>query len=228
MLPCKGCEKLDGYTPMELFHIVLYVKNNTESRLFLSVCFCSVNKKTHRRALMRKILLALVALSLFAAAPAHAQQAQKIGLINLQKLMLESAPAAEAKKKMEANFSAEKKEIDKKSEELKKMSEQLRLQSAALTPEAREDKKVEFVRLKRDLEDQARTFTRKVQAADAQIRQDILTVIAKACQEYGKKKGFAAIFDATHAGVAYADATLDVTSEVMVEVNRIWRAGAKN
>ncbi|MFV0422909.1 OmpH family outer membrane protein [Oleidesulfovibrio sp.] len=176
---------------------------------------------------MRKILLALVALSLFAAAPAHAQQPQKIGLINLQKLMLESAPAAEAKKKMEANFSAEKKEIDKKSEELKKMSEQLRLQSAALTPEAREDKKVDFVRMKRDLEDQARTFTRKVQAADAQIRQDILTVIAKACSEYGKKQGFAAIFDATHAGVAYADPALDVTSEVMVEVNRIWRAGAK-
>src|SRR6218665_1876903 len=129
---------------------------------------------------MRKILLAIIALSLFAAAPAQAAGPQKIGLINLKKLMLESEPAAEAKKKMEESFSAEKKEIDKKSEELKKMSEQLRLQADALTPEAREDKKVEFVRLKRDLEDQARTFTRKVQSADAQIRQDILTIIAKA------------------------------------------------
>ncbi len=175
---------------------------------------------------MRKILFGITALFLLFASPVQAVAAsQTIGLINLQKLLLESEPAAVVKQKMEEQFAAEKKELDGKSEQLKKMSEQIRLQAAALTPEAREDKKLEFMRVKREFEDRARAFTRKVQAADAQARQEILMMIAKACSEYGKKKKFDVILDAAHASVVFANPALDITDKIMVELNRIWRAG---
>lgn len=181
---------------------------------------------------MRSIFAACLALSVFAFASLFAVQnanaaETKFGLINLQKIIVESAPANDAKAAMEKKFAKPKAQLEKEGEALKKLSEQIRVQAAALSPAALEDKKVSFVRQQRDFEDKARAFTREVQAADGKFRQEILTIIAKVCADFGKKNGYTAIFDAANAGIMFADPALDVTKEIIAEVNKVWKTKSK-
>lgn len=175
---------------------------------------------------MRKILVLAVAVMLMASSTAMAAE-MKIGLVNMQKLATQSEAAQEAQKKMRATFGAEKDQLDKQAADLKKKADEMKAQSAALSPEAKEDKKVEFIRLKRDFEDKARVFARKVEGAEMRIRQEMAELIMKAASDFASKKGYTMVMDGASAGVIYADKAMDVTDEMLNEVNRVWRANKK-
>lgn len=175
---------------------------------------------------MRKILVFAVAAFLMAASTAMAADL-KVGIVNMQKLATQCEAAQEAQKKMKATFGPEKDQLDKQAADLKKRADEMKAQFAALSPEAKEDKKVEFIRLKRDFEDKARVFARKVEAAQMRIRQDMAEMIMKAASDYAAKKGFTVILDGAAAGVIHADKSLDVTDDMLIEVNRVWHAGKK-
>lgn len=174
----------------------------------------------------KALITAALAVCLMAGSVAHAADF-KIGVVNMQVIAMQSEPAQEAQKKMKSTFGPEKDQLEKTAKDLQKKAEDMKAQSAALSPEAKEDKKVEFIRLKRDLDDKTRAFARKVEAAEMRIRQDMAQIILKAAKEYGEKKGFAMIIDGASGGVIHAEKSLDVTNDVLAEVNRLWRAGAK-
>lgn len=173
---------------------------------------------------MRKFLLALLA-TLLLATPALA--AGKIGLVNMRGLATKCEAADVARKKMKEEFGPEAEKIKSLENELKKQVEEMKVQAAALSPQAREDKKVEAIRMKRDLEDKKRAYARKLQAADARIRKDLSSLIVKGVKTFAKNNGYDLILDNMPPQVLYATENMDVTSKVLVEVNRIWREGKK-
>jgi outer membrane protein len=125
--------------------------------------------------------------------------AGKIGYVDSIKLVTESEPAKAASEKMEKDFG----------------------------PENKEDKKVELLRLKRDVEDRQRALARKVQAANESVRHTIAAMIVKATQDFAKKNQYDMIFDKAYPSMVYATSSLDVTKEVMVELNRVYRENKK-
>ncbi len=170
--------------------------------------------------------LALVVTLLLFSAPAFAAE-MKIGLINLATVVVQCDAGKDAAKKMNDQFSAEKKQLEAQDANLKKKATELEAQRAALSAEAREDKQVEFMRLKRDLEDKSRLFVRKVEAAEMRVRQDIGSVVMKAVNDYGKKNGYTFIMDGTAAGVMYTDGGVDITNDIIKETNRVWKENPK-
>lgn len=173
---------------------------------------------------MRKILFLTLVLLVASVVPAVAG---KIGYIDSMTLATESEPAKAAQEKMKGDFGAEAKTVENLAKDLEKKMQELQVQAAALSEAAREDKKVELLRMRRDVEDKQRALARKVQAANESVRKSISTMILMATQDFAKKNQYDIIFDRAYPSMVHAEPALDVTKEVMVELNRIYREHKK-
>lgn len=175
---------------------------------------------------MRKIIIFSV-LSLFLMASTATAADLKIGIVHMQELATQCDAAKEAQKKMEETFGAERDALEKQSGELQKKAEAMQAQFAALSPEAKEDKKVAFLTEQRAFQEKAQIFQQKIQAAEMRIRQEMAMLIAKAAENYAKAKGYTMIIDGAGAGVLYGAEKLDVTDAMLKEVNAVWKAAKK-
>lgn len=173
---------------------------------------------------MRKAIFLSLLMVLLVTVPAFAG---KIGYVDSIKLVTESEPAKAASEKMEKDFGPENKEVVALIKQYQKKMEEMKVQAAALSEAAREDKKVELLRLKRDVEDRQRALARKVQAANESVRHTLAAMIVKATQDFAKKNQYDMIFDKAYPSMVYATPGMDVTKEVLVELNRVYRENKK-
>src|SRR5206468_2055931 len=80
-----------------------------------------------------------------AAVTAHAEApAVKIGYIDMQKAIQSTDAGKKAKKELETEFNAKKKDLQEKEKDLKKMSEDLEKKSMVLSDEVKQKKQMEF------------------------------------------------------------------------------------
>ena len=171
---------------------------------------------------MRKSIFLAVLCTLVFAATAYAADT-KVGVFNSRAVAAKCDALTAAQKKLESQFAGEKSQLEKQNADLKKRAEGLQTQTAALSPEAREDKRTEFLRLKRDFEDRYQAFVRKAEAAGMKLQQEFMTNMVKAAQEYGTRKGYAILLDSAMGGPIYFDKGVDVTGDMIAEINRVYK-----
>ena len=188
--------------------------------------------------MFRVLSLALVACLLMAGS---AFADMKIGVFNSQAVAMDSdaAKAAQqdtqlpvagkiakaAQQKLQSQFGAEKTQLEKQAKDLQSKGEALQAQVAKMSAKEREDKQMEFLRLRRAFEEKSRNFARKVENTENQIRQSMAQQIYDAATTIAKQQKLDLILDAAAGSVMYATPTLDITKPVLAEVNRLWKAG---
>ena len=146
----------------------------------------------------------------------------KIGIVDMREIMTNSEPAKKAQATMKSKFGTENDRLEKQAKELQKLSESLKTPGNQ-SREALEQKRAEFIRKNKDLDQKAREFRAKVEKEDAQLRNDLLDfVIGKVAKDYAVKKGLACLLDSS--GFLYADESMEVTKDFMEEVNRQWKS----
>lgn len=175
---------------------------------------------------MRKsVLMFLASLLLMTgtaiAADASAVPPAKIGVVDMQTVATQSEPAKAAKEQMESKYGKERASLEKQSEALKKQAEALK------NPKASEDKKLAFIRSKQELDQKTRNFVRKVEQDEVKLRQDMVTLVFSATYEVARAKGFNFVVDVTAGGVLYADQSMDITQDVLAEVNKLYKEKKK-
>ena len=162
---------------------------------------------------MRKLMYLTLAVCLMMAGAVAANAAEpaaaKIGVVDMQAVATQSEPAQAAKKQMESKYGKERAALEKQGEALKKSAEELK------GPKASDEKKLAFIRKK------TRNFLRKVEQDEVKLRQDMVTMVFNATYNVAQKKGFNFVVDITAGGVLYADQTMDLTQDVLAEVNRL-------
>lgn len=171
---------------------------------------------------MRNSLFLAAVLSLFFVTSAQAAEG-KIGVFNSRAVAAKCDALTAAMKKQESQFANEKGQLERQSADLKKRAEELQAQTAALSPEAREDKRTEFLRMKRDFEDRYQTFARKAEAAGMKLQQDFASNLFKAAQEFGSRNGYVILLDSSMGGPVFFDKSVDVTSDMITEINRVYK-----
>ncbi len=176
---------------------------------------------------MRKVLMMAVTVGLLLggqvyAADSAATSAVKIGVVDMQTVATQSEPAKAAKAQMESKFGKERANLEKQGEALKKKAEALK------NPKIGEDKKLDFIRSKQALDQKTRTFLRKVEQEEVKLRQDMVTLVFNATYEVARAKGFNFVVDVTAGGVLYADQSMDLTKEVLAEVNKLYKEKGKD
>lgn len=141
----------------------------------------------------------------------------KIGVVDMQTVATQSEPAQAAKAQMESKFGKERAALEKQGESLKKKAESLK------NPKISEEKKLDFIRSKQELDQKTRNFLRKVEQEEVKLRQDMVTLVFSATYEVARAKGYNFVVDVTAGGVLYADQSMDLTKDVLAEVNKLYK-----
>lgn len=151
-------------------------------------------------------------------APAPASAPLKIGVVDMQAVATDSEPAKAARAQMESKYGKERNALEKQGNSLKKQAQGLKSNKVS------EQKKVDFLKAKQKLDNDTRSFMRKVEQDELKLRQDMVTLVFNATYEVARAKGFNFVVDVTAGGVLYADKSMDLTQDVLAEVNRIYAA----
>lgn len=152
------------------------------------------------------------------AAQAAEVPAAKIGVVDIQTVATQSEPALAAKKQMEDKYGKERSNLEAQGKKLQKKAEELK------NPKASKDKREDFIKSKRDLDQKTAAFVRKAEQDEIKLRQDMVTLVFKAAYEVARAKGFTFVVDVTAGGVLYADQSMDLTQDVLAEVNKLYKA----
>lgn len=157
---------------------------------------------------------------LVAAGFAAAQEnALKIGFVDIQKVLNESAKGKEAKAKLEKERDAKQQEIRAKEEDIKKVEADLQKQGAVLSEAARRERQEAINRKIRDLRRLFEDFNRDLQKRETELLNEILREIRKLVVAYGKEQQYTLILEA-QSGIIYASQGADLTDEVLAAYNR--------
>jgi outer membrane protein len=163
-------------------------------------------------------LIAAVASAQGTAAPAPAAGI-KIGVINVERLIQESALGKEAFNRVKKLNDAKKEEGEKLSKELREMEQKLAEQGSAMADDKRDalqksyqEKAIAFKRFQDDA-------TRDLEAAQKKELSELERRVFPVINQVGKEKGFTLILNKFQSGLVFVDDSVDITDEVLKVFN---------
>jgi outer membrane protein len=159
-----------------------------------------------------------------AAAPAQvvstgASGPARVGVINVERLIQESALGKEAFGRVRRLNDQKKDEADKMAKELREMEQKLADQGQSLADDKREQLQKTYqekaISYKRFGDDAQRVLEEAQKKELQQLENRVLPVI----QQVGKEKGYTLIFNKYSGALVYADDGVDITDEVLRRFN---------
>jgi outer membrane protein len=161
-------------------------------------------------------LIATVASAQGTAAPAAGL---KIGVINVERLVQESALGKEAFNRVKKLNEVKKEEGDKLSKELREMEQKLADQGSAMADDKRDalqksyqEKAIAFKRFQDDA-------NRDLEAAQKKELSDLERRVFPVINQVGKEKGYTLILNKFQSGLVFVDDSVDITDDVLKVFN---------
>lgn len=161
----------------------------------------------------RKIAVLALCLGIFGVA--HAQTS-KVGYINPDKIMTESAPAKAVEKKLESEFSKRAKDIHDLQIRLKTMSEKLEKDMPVLTESDRLKRQRELADLSQDFQRKQRAFREELM----QRRNEGFSKVVERANTEIERIAKAEKYDLIVQDAAYFSPSVDITDKVMKALNK--------
>ncbi|MBN9425677.1 MAG: OmpH family outer membrane protein [Burkholderiales bacterium] len=159
-----------------------------------------------------KVLRFIALLCLAAAASvASAQEAVRIGVVNIERLMRDAAPAKAAQQKLEAEFSKRDKELQDLAARLKSMSERLERDASVISEADRARRQRELAELDRDFQRRQREFREDLN----QRRNEELAQVIDKANRVIKQIAEQEKYDIILQEAVIASARVDITDKVL-------------
>jgi outer membrane protein len=156
---------------------------------------------------MKNILLAAALVAL--AAPAAAQG--KIGFVNTQRVLSESAPATRAQKKLEAEFQKRDRELAGLAADLKRMQQDLDKNAMTMSDTERRTKEREFGELNRDFQRKQREFREDLNLRRNDELAQVIEQANRVIRQIAEQEKYDIIFQ----DAAFASPRIDITDKVI-------------
>ena len=167
---------------------------------------------------LRFLRLNLAVGFLLAASAAYAQH--KVGIINLQQALLESAEMKKAQADMEAKFKPRQEAIDKLQREIQEIQRQLQTMQGKLQPQAEQEMVANGQRKQRELQRETEDLQGEVELERNTIltrgRQRIQEVVDKLAEE----KGLDVVLDS--GTTVYFKAALEITKDATAAYDKAY------
>jgi outer membrane protein len=158
----------------------------------------------------RMTLAFLVALGL--ALPAGAALAQgKIGVVQIERIVRDSAPAVRAQKKLEAEFAKREAELGKTADQLKRMQDELEKDGVTMSESQRRNKERDFNEINRDFQRRQREYREDVN----QRRNEELSTVIEQANRIIRQIAESEKYDIIFQEAAYANPRIDITEKVI-------------
>jgi len=162
---------------------------------------------------MRKIVLLFLVFVFLSTGVAWAGGG--IVVFDRQQVAAESEALKAAREALDSKFGAQRNELEKERAALE--SRAMAFQRITPTEQQAQD----FMRQQEAFSEKAQAFLRLLQADEARVFGDIEMLIDRAARELAGRKGYVLILDS--AAALYVDPKLDVTADMLDEVNAQWK-----
>ncbi|MEY3271688.1 MAG: hypothetical protein RLZZ341_589 [Pseudomonadota bacterium] len=172
--------------------------------------------KTFARPLFTRGVAAAALLAAgLAASPAVSAQELKIGYVNSERLMRESAPAQAAQKKLQAEFSRRERELVEAEQRLKAAADRLEKDAPTLAAAERTRRERELVEQDRDFQRKRREFQEDL----TQRRNEELAAVVERANRAIKQIFDNEKYDLILQEVVFAGPRVDITEKVIRVLN---------
>jgi outer membrane protein len=156
--------------------------------------------------ILRAIVLVCLAMP---ALPAAAQS--KIGFVNTQRVLSQSAPAVRAQKRLEAEFQKRGLELERMADQLKRMQDDLDRNLMTMAEAQRRNKEREFGELNREFQRKQRELREDMnQRKNEELRQ-VIDQAERVIRQIAEQEKFDIIFQ----DAAYVAPRVDITDKVI-------------
>jgi outer membrane protein len=149
---------------------------------------------------------------------AQAEEAIKIGILDLQKVLNECEAGKKAKTDLEALIKSKESVIEEKGMEIEKLKSELQKQVSVLSAEARKSKEDELERLVRDYQRTVQDSQAEVKKKEGELTEAIIRGVHELVDDIGKKEGYTVIIEKSLA--LYINKDLDITDSVIKRYNK--------
>ena len=168
----------------------------------------------------RRMLLMGVALMFAFASVGNGFAADlKIGIMNVQKIIVECEAGKEAKVRFDEKMKDLQTSFKQEEDELKALQEEIKKKSSAWSEDKKGEKTREFQKKGREF--QAKTEDARFEMKQLQDKElePILKALEKVVEQYGKDNGYTAILDSKN-GVIYFDKKVDISESIVKNLNK--------
>ena len=159
-----------------------------------------------RQTLVRAISIAVLAVP---AAPALAEG--KIGFVNTERIMRDSAPAQRAQKKIEGEFTKRDQELSRVADQLKQLQQELEKNAVTMSDAQRRTKERELGELDRDFQRKRREFQEDLNQRRNEELAQVLEQANRAIRALAEQEKYDIIFQ----DAVYANPRIDLTERVI-------------
>jgi outer membrane protein len=153
----------------------------------------------------------------FAEAPQAHQH--RIGLINMQEIILSVPDGKAAREALEKEIKEKESYFQKKKQELDKLQEDFNKQQSLLSEEAKIEKQKEFQNKFMALRSEEMEFQRHIKEKEVEETQRIATKAAKIVDKLAQDNNLDEVREANQAGLVYIKNPRDLTKEVIAVYN---------
>lgn len=154
-------------------------------------------------------------------------QAQKIGVVDMQRALNETEDGRKAKAKLEKYAAKRQKDLNDKQESLKKLKETLEKQASVLERPVLQKKYEAYQKQVMELQSTYMEFQREFQAKEGELTQDIVLRMRDIMKRVGQKEGYTLILDRNEGGVVFVPSTYDLTDILIQRYNAQGGKGGK-
>ena len=159
---------------------------------------------------MKSLLLVLV-LSF----SVSAFSAVKVGVINIQKVILTIKEGKSVDKTLKKSFDKKQKKIKALEAEIRKMQEKLQKQNKVLSESAKATKMAEIQKKVMSARQQMSQFQKEIQKQEANLKKPILEKLKPVIDSVSKSKKVDITFEISNNPIVYAAEKVDITSDVI-------------
>jgi len=158
-----------------------------------------------------KIVQLIAALALLCVAGGTQAQAERIGFVNLDRILRDAAPAVRAQKKLEAEFQKREQELARTAESLKRLQETLEKNAVTMSESERVKREREFQETNREFQRKQRELREDFNQRRNEELSGILERAHRAVRQIAEAEKFDIIFQEA----VYASARIDITDKVI-------------
>jgi len=175
----------------------------------------------------RMFVAGVIATAALVALPASAQSAQKVGVIEVQRIVQDSAVGKESLARIQKVSTAKQEDLTKRQTELRDLEKRIQEQGKSLSEEAMEklqkDYQQKALDLKRFQDDAQRELEELQRRELTELEKKVLPVI----EAVSKELGYTLVFNKFQSGLLYADDAVDITAAVIQKFNTAIAAAPK-
>jgi outer membrane protein len=139
----------------------------------------------------------------------------KIGYVDMQKAIQETAAGKKAKKELEDEFNKKKKDLEKKEADIKKMHEDFEKRSMAMNEDARMKKQNEIRGEMGKYQENAAKAQMEIQKKERDLTKPIVDKLRSILDDIAKKEDFTVILEKSENSVLWAKKDIDLTERLI-------------